>query len=101
MLNGIFVNFEESQSGDIKKNINMLFVSHRAEKKIKKILQIKNGSVTAYCSEKILNADKIVNGGRISGCTKGGNYLFIYKDKELFIINSATYEIISAKRKAL
>lgn len=47
-------------------------------------------SLIDYCTDKIMNADRIVNEGRISGCLKGGNYLFVYKGKELFVINSAT-----------
>lgn len=99
LLDNILTNIEETQSKELKQNINMLFVPHRTEKKIKKTLKLAEDiSIRAYCSDIIMNADRILNKGRISGCIKGGNYLFVYKGKELFIINSATYEIISAKR---
>lgn len=99
LLDDILNNFNEAQSFDIKKNLDKLFVSQRAEKKIKKILKIHgDDSLTAYCSDRIMNADKIVSNGKISGCFKGGSYLLVYKGNELIIVNSATYEIISAKR---
>jgi len=98
LLNEILFNFEEEQNSDLKKNINKLFTSLHCEKKMKKIFKIdEKDSIIDYCSDKIMNADKIVNEGTISSCIKGGDYLFVYKGNEIFIINSATYEIISAK----
>lgn len=56
-----------------------------------------NDSLTVYCADKIINADRIINRGIISNCIKGGYYLYVYNGKEVIIINSATYEIISVK----
>jgi len=98
ILNEILINIEEAESRDLKKNLDKLFASQRSEKKIKKILKMgENDSLTAYCADKIINADRILNQGKISGCLKGGYYLYVYKGKEVIIINSATFEIISAK----
>jgi len=99
LLNGILINFEENQGKDLKENIDKLFVSPRSEKKIKKILKLtENDSLIDYCSDKIMNADRIVNKGSISGCTNGGEYLFVYKENESITVNSVTYEIIAVKR---
>ena len=98
ILDGIFINFEENKSAELKKNIDKLFVSPRSGKEIKKALKLtENDSITSYCSDKIINADRIINKGRISGCAKGGEYLYVYKENELIMINSMTYEIIAAK----
>jgi hypothetical protein len=99
LLNNIPANFEEAQSRDLKNNINRLFVQNRAEKRIKKKFKMsENESLIAYCTEMIRSADSIDNRGRISGCTKGGEYLFAYKGNEFCIINSVTYEIISVEK---
>ena len=100
LLNEILANYEEEQKSNLKIHIDKLFISPHSEKKMKKILKIyEKDSLIDYCEDKIINADKIVNKGKISSCSNGGNYLFVYKDNELFIINSATYEIISAKKR--
>lgn len=98
LLNEILINSEEEEIKDLKKNLDRLFASQNSEKKIKKNLKMsENDSLTAYCADKIINADRIINQGKISSCIKGGYYLYVYKGKEVIIINSATYEIISAK----
>lgn len=99
LLNEILVDIEQEQSSELKKNIGMLFASLRNEKKLKKILNLsENDSLVAYCTDEIMNADRVVNKGKISSCTKGGYYLFVYRGDEFIVINSVTYEIISAKR---
>ena len=98
LLNEILSNFEEAENGNLKNNIDRLFVPQRSEKKIKKFLKMtENDSLIAYCTDKIINADSVVNKGKISSCIKGGDYLFVYKGNELIVINSATYEILSVK----
>lgn len=98
LLNELFINLEDAETKDLKKNLDKLFASQRSEKKIRKILKISNNdSLTAYCADMINNADRIMNQGEISSCNKGGYYLYVYKGKEVIIINSATYEVISAK----
>ena len=98
LLGEIFADFEEEERKNLVENIDKLFVPHRSEKKIKKMLKMaENESISAYCADKIISADRIINKGQISGCTKGGHYLFIYKDGELITVNSATYEILSVK----
>lgn len=99
LLDEISNNYQEEQKSDLIKNIDKLFVSSRNEKKIRKILKlIEKDSIIDYCADKILNADKIINEGKITKCIKGGNYLFVYKGNEIFVINSSTYEIISVNR---
>jgi len=99
MLSEMLINFEENQNRDLYKNIERLFASPRTEKKIKKVLRLtESDSLIGYCFDKIMKADEIINRGRISGCTKNGEYLYVYKENELIIINSVTYEIIAAKR---
>ena len=99
LLNDILMNVDEEQNSDLKNNLDKLFTSHRSEKIMKKNLKLtEKDNLIDYCSGKIINADRIINEGRITGCLKGGEYLFVYKGNELFIINSVTYEIISAKK---
>ena len=99
LLNEILKNIEESQNRDFFENIDLLFIQLRNEKKIKKTLKMpETYNLVAYCLDKIKNADRIDNKGKISGCTKGGDYIFVYKGAELIIVNSATYEIISVER---
>lgn len=96
LLNDILTSYDKANRIELEKNINKLFVTNRNEKKIKRILKpFQDDNIIGYCIDKIMNADRIVNKGRISGCGNGGDYLYVYKDKELIIINSATYEIIS------
>ena len=93
-----FIFSEETENGNLRENLDKLFVPVRGEKKIKKALKLaEDDNLIDYCVDRIKNADKIVNEGKITGCTKGGEYLFVYKNNELIIINSVTYEIISAQ----
>lgn len=99
LLDDIHANLREEQIRDLKNNTDKLFALKDNEKKIKRILNIaKNDSIAAYCKDKVLNADRIVNKGKISSCMQGGHYLDVYKGEELYVINSATYEIIMVKR---
>ncbi|MCL2675609.1 MAG: hypothetical protein FWE84_03345 [Firmicutes bacterium] len=99
ILTGILMSFEENQNRNIKKNIDKLFVLPRSEKKIKKVLNLaENDNLIAYCADKIMNADRIVNKGGISSCIKGGEYICVYKENELIMFNSVTYEIIAAEK---
>ena len=99
LLYEIFANMEESLRRDFLENIDRLFVSPRNEKKIKKALgMVGHDSLVAYCLDQIMNADSMVNKGRISGCRKGGDYIVVYKGTELIMVNSATYEIISVEK---
>ena len=100
LLDNFFRNGEEAQINTLKNNIDKLFVASRSEKKMKKKLKLTEGeSLSDYCAGRIKNADRIVNEGKITGCLKGGEYLFVYKEDELFTVNSATYELISAKKR--
>lgn len=99
LLNEVFARPEE-ENNYLKENLDKLFIiSPRAQKKMRKNLNLaQNDDLIAYCADKIKNADDIIDKGQITDCLKGGTYLFIYKDNEVFVVNSATYEIISAKR---
>lgn len=98
LVNGILSSNEEDQNAEIKNNIDKLFTLPRNGKKVKKILKIaEDESLTEYCANAIIDADKIINEGRISSCLKGGEYLFVYKGDMQIVLNSVTYEIISVK----
>lgn len=98
LLNETIFNFED-QNIDLKNSIDKLFVSERNEKKIRKILDLnKNDNFINYCANIIINSDRITNEGRISSCLKGGEYLFVYKNDVIITVNSATYELLSAKK---
>lgn len=99
LLYQMYSDIAQENSRELKVNIDKLFATSRSEKKMKKILKIaEDDSLIDYCTNLIMNADSVVNEGSISGCINGGDYLFVYKGEELIIVNSATYEIIAAKR---
>lgn len=99
LINELLDTFNETQNRDLIKNVDKLYIVIRSEKKIRKILKLASEeSLVDYCKDKIIHADTIAYEGKISSCIKGGCYLFVYKDDEVFIVNSVTYEIISAKK---
>lgn len=99
ILKDIFSSIENAQKEELEKNIDKLFLSPRNEKKIRKALKMPDSdSLIARCADMVMNADRIVNNGRISS-SPGGDYLFVYKNKDLAVINSATYEIISLEKQ--
>lgn len=96
---------EEKRSRErqnLVENVDKLFVSKKSDKKIKKAFKMfENEDLIAFCKDKILSADRVENRGAITGNQEGGQYIYVYKDNYLIIINSATFEIISAKRKQI
>lgn len=69
------------------------------EKKLKKKLNIaKDEDLFRYCEEIINCANNITDGGSISSCVNGGHYLFVRASNAELTFNSATYELLHAKK---
>ncbi len=98
LLDELFENAQREIKSQLADNIGKLFASPRTEKRIRKALKLtEKQSVIDYCKDNIINADKIVDGGLIISCRENGSYLYVYKDNLTITVNSATYEILSAK----
>jgi hypothetical protein len=69
------------------------------EKKLKKKLNIaKDEDLFRHCEEIINCANNITDGGSISSCVNGGHYLFVRAANAELTFNSATYELLHAKK---
>lgn len=79
-------------------NTDKLYINEKSARKlVKKYNFINAAELIDFCIKKITTADKIVDGGKISSCTKNGHYLFCNSTNATLTINSATMEIISLK----
>ena len=77
-------------------NVEQFNISQKSEKKIRKKIKLsEDEDFFDYCISLVEGANKIVDEGTITGCTKGGHYLFCFSDNAILTFNSATFEIIS------
>lgn len=77
-------------------NADNLYVNARLEKKIRKKIKLpQSEDFLEYCIKLIECAEKIDDLGRISGCLKGGHYLFCNSGNAALTVNSVTFEILS------
>ncbi len=96
-LNGVCEAKKDELKESIVKNLDKLFiVNPKREKKIRKKLKISlDEDSIAAISARIKDSNKIVDGGMITSCRKGGHYLFVYSGDRIITVNSATFEIIA------
>lgn len=86
----------EELRGYILENCNQFNVSQKLEKKIRKKIKLtEEQDFFEYCIAVIKSSQKVVDSGMITGCRKGGHYLFCYSGNATLAINSATFEILS------
>ncbi len=81
----------------LKENIDKIHIqSPRLEKKVQKKLKIpKSTDVLSVIKEKIVNCDKIVDGGNTNYEEKIHRQLFIYFEGFIFTVLSDSYELIA------
>lgn len=85
---------------NLLENAYQFNIKNKLEAKIRKRLKLSaDEDFFDYCINIVEYADKIVDAGTITGCLKGGHYLFCYSDDAVITFNSKTYEIISFQTK--
>ena len=79
-------------------NQDKLHLDPKKEKKIAKKLKFSEaGDIYSFCVNVVKSSEDIVDEGRITGCPKGGHYIFCYAENAILTVNSQTYEILSLK----
>ncbi len=96
-LNDVCDATQDELKESVLQNLEKLFIANaKREKKFRKKLKLEKGEdCIAAISARIQGSDKIVDGGMITSCRKGGHYLFVYSGSAIITVNSATFEVIA------
>ena len=89
----------ESLRNHLLENVNQFNVEAKTEKKIRKKAKLSaTQDFFDYCLSVVKSSHKIADKGLVSGCLKGGHYLYCHYEDTVLIFNSQTFEILSLIR---